>query len=62
PATYLIKGPLELDADGYVITKSDSTCTNVEGVFAAGDVKDKRYRQAVTNAGSGCMTALECER
>ncbi|CAG8708277.1 9687_t:CDS:2, partial [Dentiscutata erythropus] len=62
PATNLVKGQLELDADSYVITKPDSTCTNVEGVFAAGDVKDKRYRQAITSAGSGCMAALECER
>ena len=62
PATKLVKGQLLLDQDGYIITKPDTTYTSVEGVFAAGDVKDKRYRQAITSAGSGCMAALDCER
>jgi thioredoxin reductase (NADPH) len=53
---------IELDADGYVKVKPGTSFTNVEGVFAAGDVQDKRYRQAVTAAGSGCMAALDCEK
>ena len=51
PATSLVKGQLELDADGYVVTKPGTTLTSVPGVFAAGDVQDKRYRQAITSAG-----------
>ena len=62
PATQLFKDQLDMDKEGYLTTKSDSTETNIPGVFAAGDVKDKIFRQAVTAAGMGCMSALEAEK
>jgi thioredoxin reductase (NADPH) len=62
PRSDLVRGQVELDEDGYVVTKGRTTYTNLDGVFAAGDLVDRTYRQAITAAGSGCSAAIDAER
>ena len=62
PNTEVFAGQIDLDEEGYIITKGKSSKTNIEGVFAAGDVQDSHYRQAITAAGSGCIAAIDCEK